>query len=295
MDSKLRCPNAEFERLKKHWAELRKEQQNRERVDLPYNVFRLLRLERKEDDLHSPFLRDLLDPDGSHGQGLLFLRSFLDLLAKKLTATGVSSLSDIHRHFVDPSNREEWCVRTERDRINISIRNHRAELIISIENKIDAGEQEKQLCRYRNLLDDERAYKRRVLVFLTPGGYGDPKSGKPDVHLKYEQDIAPWLQEIEAKEELPTTVRNAVHQYHEIIEDMSGVRGMSKDEALIELLAKHENIRCALDISKSTGDVKRKLRLTFWEQIADNFVEHIAKSSLVDAWAVGGMITSAEI
>lgn len=73
-----------FEKLRRDWATLRQWQLERERSDAPrHNLIRFLELQRAEIGFHSPFLRDLLDPWGSHGQSPLFLRSFLEMVGKK--------------------------------------------------------------------------------------------------------------------------------------------------------------------------------------------------------------------
>jgi hypothetical protein len=99
-----------------------------ERTRAPrFNVFRLVGLERSEVGLHSPFLCDLLDPYGSHEQGVLFLGSFLDMLAARCPTVG-----DIRRHLADPPDPGDWIVQTERDRIDVSIRSPPARLIVFI-------------------------------------------------------------------------------------------------------------------------------------------------------------------
>lgn len=42
-----------------------------------FNIFRLLKLDRKEVGTHSMFLAELLNAKGTHGQGDTFLRIFL--------------------------------------------------------------------------------------------------------------------------------------------------------------------------------------------------------------------------
>ena len=41
-----------------------------------FNLFQLLGIARNERRTHSAFLRELLDPEGCHGQGHLFLETF---------------------------------------------------------------------------------------------------------------------------------------------------------------------------------------------------------------------------
>jgi hypothetical protein len=255
-----------------------------ERTRAPrFNVFRLVGLERSEVGLHSPFLCDLLDPYGSHEQGVLFLGSFLDMLAARCPTVG-----DIRRHLADPPDPGDWIVQTERDRIDVSIRSPPARLIVFIENKIDAGEQEKQLYRYRLLLDDEsKTYAKRLLVFLSPRAYGPPRSGMPDVHLTYETDISRWLQKLEDRIG-PLSLRATLLQYREMIENLSGVQAMS-DPALIDLLAKPENIRCALETSNVIEEVKIKLRLDFWEQVAADLGNRLDETGLAEKWSIQGL------
>ena len=93
---------------------------------------------------------------------------------------------------------------------------------------------------------------KRVLVFLSPKSYGPPKTGKPDVHLTYEDDIAPWLKTIEPNIK-PISLRGTVQQYLQIIQDLSGVQLMANQE-LIKLIERPENIQCAWEVSDSIGE-----------------------------------------
>ena len=58
-----------------------------------YNVFEILRLSTHENS-HSLFIADLLDPNGSHGQGELFLEAFKSELADVEQTQGGTKLSD---------------------------------------------------------------------------------------------------------------------------------------------------------------------------------------------------------
>jgi PD-(D/E)XK nuclease superfamily len=55
-----------------------------ERQQAPrFNLFQLLRVTRNERWTHSAFLRELLDPEGCHGQGHLFLETFSSIAGRK--------------------------------------------------------------------------------------------------------------------------------------------------------------------------------------------------------------------
>lgn len=60
---------------------LEKERELRRR-GADFNVFQLLRIEGSEDELHSRFIAELLNPRGAHGQGDSFLRFFLEKVGK---------------------------------------------------------------------------------------------------------------------------------------------------------------------------------------------------------------------
>jgi hypothetical protein len=80
---------------------------------------------------HSALLGDLLDPQGSHGQGKLFLESFLNLLDVPNPAEG------------------KWIVTVELGRIDILLRRLKPSSVIIVENKSNfAIDRPNQLYRY---------------------------------------------------------------------------------------------------------------------------------------------------
>ena len=80
---------------------------------------------------HSVLLGDLLNPQGSHGQGKLFLESFLSLIE------------------VPNPTKGEWGITVEMGRIDILLRRLKPASVVIIENKSNnAGDQPNQLYRY---------------------------------------------------------------------------------------------------------------------------------------------------
>ena len=162
-----------FLRLRQDWADGQQRRITFERDHAPrHNLIRLLALERSEIGLHSPLLCDLLDPYGSHGQGGLFLWGFLDLLVKR----HAFARTETQPYDSDVPEPGEWFVLPERDKIDISIRSRKAGLLVLIENKIGAREQENQLCRYRQLLDGQSGiYPKRGSFFFPRRAMALPK------------------------------------------------------------------------------------------------------------------------
>ena len=159
----------------------------------------------KETD-HSRLLGVLLDPYGAHGQGRLFLNSFLDLLGVEKPAEG------------------NWKISVEDEHVDILLRRANPPGVIIIENKAnDAVDQHGQLYRYwftkifraypkLNYRDPETARNFKIvyapaLSFHRPAA--DSTKRPPDLadapahyptmplpidYLYFELDVAPWLE-----------------------------------------------------------------------------------------------------
>ena len=111
-----------------------------------YNIFNDLHMMSDEVHLHSSFLATLLDPKGSHGQGNLFLKAFLDMLS------AVERKSQASLDFDITSVEVEKSIGTLDEetggRIDLYITDGKYQIII--ENKIYAGDQINQMKRYWN-------------------------------------------------------------------------------------------------------------------------------------------------
>lgn len=104
-----------------------------------YNIFHILEVAEKE-VIMCRFLTDLLNPEGAHGCGTLFLKSFLEKVLNKRQLNDTSlSHTDIIKEFVIDSER----------RIDIVIKN--TCFFIPTEVKIYASEQKGQcyICKNR--------------------------------------------------------------------------------------------------------------------------------------------------
>ena len=137
------------------------------RLNAPgFNLFRILHMETREDELHTPFLAELLDPRGAHGQKHIFLRAFINAMLRK------------HTQFPPPEEGVEnhsWFVEAHKyigqGTLDIVVSCPALSYLMVIENKIYAGEQEDQLSRYARWIEDNREwYNWHALIYLTPMG-----------------------------------------------------------------------------------------------------------------------------
>ena len=188
-----------------------------------FNIFRLLGVEWLEPRTHSKVLVGLLDPNGTHAQGSVFLRRFLRIAAR----------SSNHRRWAWPFPRcrsialtSPGFVKAEHDigtgRIDILLKRYEQSVVIAVENKIFAGEQEEQLSRYGKWLKDHETRPwTTALIFLTPDGRKSETAGDyPYSRMSYKNHIASWLEgcitEVEA-----IRVREILRQYLETVRKIS--------------------------------------------------------------------------
>ena len=117
-----------------------------------FNVFSILKMEKMETKTHTPFLSELLNPNGKHLKGNIFLNLFLDTI-------GYNKLDDIQylnsdnatvkmNHHIGKVILDEGNESGGYIDIYIFDTNNNS---ITIENKIDEfTEQPKQIVRYYN-------------------------------------------------------------------------------------------------------------------------------------------------
>lgn len=178
-----------------------------------FNVFRILRLGRREVLAHTPMLGELLNPHGHHGQDTLFLEAFFEEAAK---------------HGLQPPrgpvSSAAWRIRIEQfcgshGNIDLIISSPSLGYLLVIENKIDAQEGHRQLERYHEWMETQhRLFSHRQLVFLTPTGRAaTTHAGAAYVRLSYHEAVSAWLRSLDEKIEAPP-VRQLVRQYLEVVE-----------------------------------------------------------------------------
>lgn len=156
-----------------------------------FNVYKVLGLSRAETRTHSALLAHLLHPLENHGQGHLFLQSFLRHCYQTYSDFPLPSGS-IHDG--------RWEVISEMivpryGRLDIIIRSPDLNYLCVIENKVDAFEQSQQLERYAKWLKGQRKfYPDQALIYLTTSGYAAVTAKEFEYfRMSYHQDIAEWL------------------------------------------------------------------------------------------------------
>lgn len=149
--------------------------------------------------MHSYLIANLISPDSTHGQGNLFLKSFLKLLD------------------IEVFEKDNWIVTSETGRVDVLLRRQHPHAVVIIENKSNyACDQENQLYRYwfqEIYLPNEKMFGNKTvemtsnnnnyqIIYLTPAVWKLPSDNsltKPqsgyDIKLPEKIPIQPkiWL------------------------------------------------------------------------------------------------------
>jgi len=225
------------------------------------NIFQILKISRTE-IRHSNFLACLLDPNGTHGLGKLFLVKFLRDIASSEQAKEIDvfEIEDLNFNFVEI--RREWK--------NIDLLLIIDNLVICIENKIDSQDHSEQLARYMQIVNDSFKNHNKVFVYLTPTGE-EPKTEIDRSHYaKYSYEEI-----IEQAERLLKIHGNSLNQsvYHYISDYITNLkRELMKNDELNELADKiYKSHRELLDfIFENKSDIASELYPIFTEQIINS-------------------------
>ena len=242
-----------FEGLRSGWNALSNVQRARARFESPdFNLFKVLGIHSREVKTHSALLANLFDPNGTHGQGDLFLRAFLEYGAgegeflppeyanlstrewESVCEVSIQAVRQVETDGEENIENIEVSPQTDTGRLDIVLRNpnpnRRDRALIVIENKIYARDQEEQLIRYESWLQANRAFwPRQALLYLTLDGRepkkkpsrcrkpGDPESDAPaHACISYREHIREILASTVGKinSQLVATV---VRQYLDLI------------------------------------------------------------------------------
>ena len=209
--------------------------QNEKRKGETFNVFSILKMERKENGTHSAFLAELLDPQGTHQKGNQFLMLFLKSI-------NISTTLDINtaKVKVEHSIGSRDDVLKTGGRIDIFIydKNHNC---ISIENKIDAGDQYAQIERYCNYKTEQNSvvYLNKFGDEPTAESKGELESGRHFHIISYKEHITDWLQKCIMESEDSPILKASIKQYLILIKKMTNSMDEKEKEEMNAIMAKH--------------------------------------------------------
>ena len=224
------------------------QQEERNRKGENYNLFSILSIERYELK-HSALIANLLDPKGSHGCGDAFLRAFFEIALKGTAYPFESSTppNSYTEYYTGPIAGDTG------GRIDILVKSSHYGLII--ENKIYAGDQDKQLTRYDNYGRETFGADGYLLVYLTLYGCDASKESTATksaeevgyLRLSYAEDILRWLEQCVRLADNKPLVRESLNQYIRTIKQLTYQDMNQKNiEKIIDLAVDHPEVVATL-------------------------------------------------
>lgn len=229
LDEKISHYKSDFENLLTGYKKRNINLKTRERKEATrFNIFDILNIRAAETTTHTPFLKNLLDPAGTHGQGNLFLETFLKTFIPLDKTANFELQNDDDYNLI-----EEKATRGGRIDIYIESLDISNRFGIIIENKIYAGDQPKQLERYYDYLIETLKFKpyQMMMFYLTVDG-SSPSQYSLDVELRnslmaegilksisYKKDITKWLNH-SSKDIEAFKVKELIRQYLKTIQHL---------------------------------------------------------------------------
>ena len=217
-----------------------------------FNLFNILRIGHYEVRTHSPILAELLNPNGSHGQGEVFLKHFLTEL-------------EIHDFDAASARVDPEVSIGELGRLDIEIKDRNNRRII-IENKIYAGEQERQLERYH--IHDPNA----DLLFLTLKGddpinlstnpaYKSDQFKKVFKTVSYNTNIVRWLESCRKEAATAPSVREAITQYIHLINRLTqqNTSALMNEEIIKKVTGDPTTYLAYASLRNSDGEIRKAI------------------------------------
>lgn len=245
-----------------------------------YNIFDVLGVGYYE-NMHSSFLRHLLDPKESHDQGLVFLNSFIKILVELADAQGIKIEKNCSPDWSKAIVKNE--VSHENGRFDVAIEVPNKAYII-IENKVKASEQEDQLARYGAELK-KKTHEYKSLIFLTPTGYESKTKGSYSVvNMSYDH-LAKFLKDATSLvKPTATPVIATVLQYIEQCNHIhKGENFMTyMNEEIINLLKNPNNFEVAYNIATHFSELKKWAKNKFKTNVVSMLSEMLKNAG--SAW-----------
>ena len=235
-----------------------------------YNIFTLFHYFSDEVNLHSNFIASLLDPNGDHYKGDLFLKLFLE-------TCGIDDFD------IDTSMATVF---KEFKHIDIYISDGKKHIIL--ENKVYAKDQPTQIARYIKAIQNKDAEVKDediCVLYLHPDGELPDKQSFGDYHarllgenpsikfkvISYGKEILEWIDKCKNEVSNLTDLNIFLSQYKDVIE-MIYDRYKRIDEMetanLVEIFK--ENYTAVSEIANNYQEMRKKIIDKFFKNVKEN-------------------------
>ncbi|WP_298119073.1 PD-(D/E)XK nuclease family protein [Flavobacterium sp.] len=240
-----------------------------------FNIFSILKMEHRENDTHSAFIAELLNPKGTHLCGTLFLELFLKSITdeqkeenfNKIHKLDIPSTKVKTEHYIGPRNDKD----KTGGRIDIYLwdKNNNC---ISIENKIYAVDQYAQIERYYKHNEGKNTVYYLTLWGNKPSINSCGSLSESDYHIiSYKKHIIEWLTLCMKETYDYPTLRESIKQYTLLIKKLTHTMNNEEENELFSLILKNydEAVYLAENVNKALSKFKGRLRETVFKKLQE--------------------------
>ncbi|MEZ5535560.1 MAG: PD-(D/E)XK nuclease family protein [Thiolinea sp.] len=249
-----------------------------------YNILTSVLKASDEVRLHSGMIYSLLDSNGAHYQGSLFLEIFIEVLNRK----GFSI------------NAKNCNVYKEYNNIDLYITDGHKHIII--ENKVHAADQKGQIKRYISLIEKEGDVSDHddiLLIYLSidqrdPSNYSlsdleisdgyiqkDNKKIALYKAISYKKEIMNWLNKCQYEVQNITNLNEAIRQYKDVVKMINNAY-RAKTMTLSDYIKKDKlTYQMALDVQKAIPLARQEIVESFFTEIIN-----LLKIRLGNEWII---------
>lgn len=246
-----------------------KQQKQKERGLNDYNLLTTVLKEHDEVRLHSRVIGSLLDINGLHYQKELFLEKFFEML-------------HVENFDYDLNNST---LLLEYQNIDLYLTDGIRHIII--ENKIYAGDQEKQLQRYIDTIKTENInledndilviylsidrsspsqHSLGELVIKNDSLYLNNEKMAIFKNINYKNEIFTWLNNCLYEIQNITNLNESIQQYKYVVEKITN-KNKEKVMSLKNFLLEGDNLKSAIELEDSIKDAKSEIQYLFWQEL----------------------------
>lgn len=245
-----------------------------------FNIFSILERDRAE-VRHSRLLAELLNPKGSHGHGLVFLKKFTRLINDIRNLNTVNTKTVLIDDDEMAGFHDNAVVETEQFHLVNGVKGYidivieTKDIAIVIENKIDARDQSEQLWRY--VESKKESANKTIAVYLTPDGRSPSNDSIGNlgleniVLLSYQEHIGVWLDECIGIAE-NDNVKIVLVQYQTLIEKITNKNNKRENVELSKLLLEDGNMATVIKLTNALSWAKATIEMEFFRELKESVV-----------------------
>ena len=241
-----------------------------------FNIFKTLGLSTNEVRTHSAFIGELLNPNGSHDLGDIFLIAFLETLKDLQKFDDLNNFKTenckIYIEQFIGNITEDYEEGGQIDIILVDENNY----AIIIENKIHATDQKNQLLRYYKYGITNHRDKFKLFYLNLDEDPNKPSSeslgrlSENDfIKISYSNEIICWLEVCKEKAVNHSTLRETITQYLNLIKYLTNntINNKMKNEIIESMMMNEDTLKASFEISKNLNEVKVGVQLLFWDSL----------------------------